>query len=129
MPEKGRRKKKIASDRPNKLTQNAITMEANKLKKLFEQIGDENKKALVNALIEEAAFLKVACKQAKEEIKKEGLTTETINASQHFIKAHPSVGIYKDYSKQYAQIINQLIEHLPPNVQKKVSKLAALRDA
>lgn len=120
--------KKVESKRPKKLTAAAIKKEIDKLSNLFEAIEDEDKKALVNSVIEEAAFLKIALLQAKEEIKKEGLTAETKNASQHFIKAHPSTAIYKDYSRQYTQIINQLIEYLPPKEKKKTSKLAQLRD-
>ena len=78
--------------------------------------------------IEEAAFLKVACFQAKEELKKEGLTTETVNASQKFVKAHPSTQIYEKYSRQYTAIIHSLIEYLPPKEKEKVDRLAALRD-
>ncbi len=78
--------------------------------------------------IEEAAFLKVACFQAKEELKKEGLTTETVNASQKFVKAHPSTKIYEKYSRQYTAIIHSLIEYLPPKEKEKVDRLAALRD-
>lgn len=40
---------------------------------MFAGIDDEDKKSLVNSLVEEAAFLKVACFQAKEELKKRGL--------------------------------------------------------
>ena len=70
----------------------------------------------------------MALTQAKEELKSEGLTAETKNASQRFIKAHPSTTIYEKYARQYTQIINQLIEYLPPKEKKEVSKLAALRD-
>ena len=76
--------------RPNKLTNARIKKEIEFLEKMFVGVDDENKKTLINSLIEEAAFLKVACFQAKEELKKEGLTTETVNASQKFVKAHPS---------------------------------------
>ena len=95
---------------------------------MFAGIDDDNKKTLINSLIEEAAFLKVACYQAKEELKKEGLTTETTNASQKFIKAHPSAQIYEKYSRQYTQIIHSLIEYLPPKEKAKVDRLAALRE-
>ena len=67
--------------RPNKLTNARIKKEIEFLEKMFVGVDDENKKTLINSLIEEAAFLKVACFQAKEELKKEGLTTETVNAS------------------------------------------------
>lgn len=113
--------------RPEILTDQNIKKEIRRLNKLFAGIEDEHRLTLVKSLIEEAAFLKIALTQAKEELKLEGLTAETKNASQKFIKAHPSTAIYKDYSRQYTQIINQLIEYLPPKEKKTVSKLAALR--
>ena len=63
--------------RPNKLTNARIKKEIEFLEKMFVGVDDENKKTLINSLIEEAAFLKVACFQAKEELKKEGLTPLT----------------------------------------------------
>ncbi len=114
--------------RANKLTSARIKKEIEFLKKMFAGIDDDNKKTLINSLIEEAAFLKVACYQAKEELKKEGLTTETTNASQKFIKAHPSAQIYEKYSRQYTQITHSLIEYLPPKEKAKVDRLAALRE-
>ena len=84
---------------------------------------------LTNARIKkEIEFLKVACFQAKEELKKEGLTTETVNASQKFVKAHPSATIYEKYSRQYTAIIHTLIEYLQPKEKKNISRLAALRN-
>lgn len=121
-------KEKDARKRVNKLTSARIKKEVDFLTKMFTGIDDENKKTLINSLIEEAAFLKVACLQAKEELRKEGLTTETTNASQKFIKAHPSAQIYEKYSRQYTQIIHSLIEYLPPKEKAKVDRLAALRE-
>lgn len=121
-------KEKDARKRVNKLTSARIKKEVDFLTKMFTGIDDENKKTLINSLIEEAAFLKVACFQAKEELRKEGLTTETTNASQKFIKAHPSAQIYEKYSRQYTQIIHSLIEYLPPKEKAKVDRLAALRE-
>lgn len=115
-------------EKPDILNDKNIKKEIRKLNKLFESIEEDKKKTLVKSVIEEAAFLKIALLQAKEEIKSEGLTTETKNASQHFIKAHPSTTIYEKYARQYTQIINQLIEHLPPEEKKSASKLAMLRD-
>ena len=114
-------------NRPEILTDKEIKKEIGKLTKLFKGIDDERMKSLVSRQIEEAAFLCVACRQAKEELKAEGLTTETKNASQIFIKAHPATTIYEKYSRQYTQIVNQLIEYLPPEEKKTVSKLVALR--
>ena len=117
---------KKAPKRINKLTNARIKKEF--LAPMFAGIDDEDKKSLVNSLVEEAAFLKVACFQAKEELKKEGLTTETVNASQKFVKAHPSATIYEKYSRQYTAIIHTLIEYLPPKEKKNISRLAALRN-
>lgn len=114
--------------RPKMLTDAKIKKEIEKLEPMFSGIDDENKKNLVKSLIEEAAFLKIACLQCKAELKKEGLTAETVNASQKFIKAHPSAQIYEKYSRQYTQIIHTLIEYLPPKEKKNISRLAALRE-
>lgn len=128
MEEKDRSCEKKERKRPNKLTQARIKKEIDFLIPMFAGIDDEDKKTLVISMIEEAAFLKVALFQAKEELKKEGLTTETVNASQKFVKAHPSAAIYEKYSRQYTQIIHTLIEYLPPKEKKNISRLAALRN-
>lgn len=113
--------------RPKMLTDARIKKEIAKLEPMFYGIDDEDKKNLVKSLIEESAFLKIACLQCKAELKKEGLTAETVNASQKFIKAHPSAQIYEKYARQYTQIIHTLIEYLPPKEKKNISRLAALR--
>lgn len=128
MPENTTTTKNKPQKRTNYLTEGRIKKEKAKLSEMFAGIEDEDRRTLVNSVIDEAAFLKVALLQAKTELKKEGLTTETKNTSQKFIKAHPSTAIYEKYARQYTQIINQLIEYLPPKEKKKVSKLAALRD-
>lgn len=128
MPENTTTTKNKPQKRTNYLTEGRIKKEKAKLSEMFAGIEDEDRRTLVNSVIDEAAFLKVALLQAKIELKKEGLTTETKNASQKFIKAHPSTAIYEKYARQYTQIINQLIEYLPPKEKKKVSKLEALRD-
>lgn len=128
MAEEAKSSGKKEQKRPKILTEARIKKEKARLSEMFESIEDEDRKSLVNSLIEEAAFLKIALAQAKAEMKKEGLTAETRNASQRFIKAHPATEIYNKYSKQYTQIIGQLIDYLPPKEKKTVSRLAALRD-
>ncbi|MBQ6994974.1 MAG: hypothetical protein IJN64_10880 [Lachnospiraceae bacterium] len=128
MPEKEKGNEKKETKRANKLTNARIKKEVEFLQPMFVGIDDKDKKSLVNSLVEEAAFLKVACIQAKEELKKEGLTTETVNASQKFVKAHPSAAIYEKYSRQYTAIIHTLIEYLPPKEKKNISRLAAMRE-
>lgn len=129
MAESTAKKQKDSKRKANKLTTAGIKKEVENLKKMFAEITDEDKKSLIFSLIEEAAFLKVACLQAKEELKKEGITTETVNASQRFVKAHPSAAIYEKYSKQYTQIINLLIGYLPPKEEKEIDLLEELRNS
>ena len=129
MPENKATSTKKPKKRVNYLTEARIKREKERLSEMFAGIEDEDRRSLVDSVIEEAAFLKVALVQAKAELKKEGLTAETTNASQKFIKAHPSAAIYEKYARQYTQIINQLIEYLPQKEKKTVSKLAALRDS
>ena len=54
--------------RPNKLTNARIKKEIEFLEKMFVGVDDENKKTLINSLIEEAAFLKVAYNGNRERI-------------------------------------------------------------
>ena len=138
MAEDTKTKTKKEPKRANKLTNARIKKEIEFLQSMFAGIDDEDKKSLVNLLVEEAAFLKVACFQAKEELKKENeenkdmftamKEAETVNASQKFVKAHPSATIYEKYSRQYTAIIHSLIEYLPPKEKKNISRLAALRN-
>lgn len=128
MPEETTKSPEKAKKRTNKLTNARIKKEIENLRKLFESVDDPARKELIFSLIDEAAFLKVACFQAKEELKKEGLTIETKNAAQKFTKAHPASTIYDKYAKQYSSIINSLIDYLPVQEKKRVSKLAAMRN-
>lgn len=112
----------------NKLTNARIKKEIETLQKMFDLVEDPDKKQMIFSLIDEAAFLKVACFQAKEDMKKDGLTTETQNGRQRFTKANPAAAIYDKYAKQYTSIINVLIEYIPPKEKKTVSRLAALRN-
>ena len=120
--------KKMEGGRPEILNDKAVAKEARALKKLFRRIEGDDKRKLIGGMLDEAAFLKVAMQQAKAELLAEGLSIETKNASQHFVKAHPAVQVYEKYNKQYTAIINALIPQLPPEEQKTVSRLAALRN-
>lgn len=128
MGEDAKTSEKKQPKRPKMLTDARIKKEIAKFETMFSGIDDEDKKNLLKSLIEEAAFLKIACLQCKAELKKEGLTAETVNASQKFIKAHPSAQIYEKYSRQYTQIIHTLIDYLPPKEKKNISRLASLRE-
>lgn len=119
--------KKIEGGKPDLLNDKAVAKEARALKKLFRNVDGDNRRKLIGELLDEAAFMKIAMQQAKAELLADGLSVETQNASQKFIKAHPSAQIYEKYSKQYTTIINTLLPQLPAEERKTVSRLAALR--
>ena len=81
-----------------------IQKEAKKIKRIFKDL-DENKKKLVDPLIEKAAFMSVTLDELQETINNE---------------------IYLNMSKNYAAIVKQLTE-LVPAAKRKNSKLAELK--
>ena len=131
-PEKKEEKVEIKAQKTkkkaNKITAARIKKEIDFLTPLFQGIDDERRRDLVNKIIEEAAFMRCVCFQAKEDMKSQGLTSETINGSQRFVKVNPSADLYNKYVKEYRATINSLIELLPPEEKKTVSRLAELRE-
>lgn len=102
-----------------------IKKEKSRLKRIFTRIPEDKKKVL-EPLIEEAAFLKAALMESKETLKEEGLSVLTENSNQKFVKAHPLTKVYSDYVRQYNAIINGMIAYLPEPETKKESRLKAL---
>ena len=131
IPEEGRRrlmeraKHEAAGD---VLTDETIEKEKKALRRFFAKIDDKRKKDLIYRKIEEIAFQAAAMKQAKEELITEGLQKEVVNGKQRYPKENPAVAIYDKYSRAYNANIDKLIEYLPPQEKKKISKLAALRE-
>lgn len=105
-----------------------INAERNKLKRIFKNL-DENKKKLVTPLIEKAAFMSVELDELQDKINADGCVTEYQNgANQWGTKKSPEVEIYLNMSKNYAAIIKQLTELVPPS-ERKGGKLAAFLQA
>lgn len=101
-----------------------IYKEKAKLKKIFKDM-EKNKKNLVDGLLNEAAFLVCLQSECKKILREEGVNVETINATQSFLKEHPSAGTYLNSVSKYNAIIKTLLDHIPPE-KKKGSRLAAL---
>lgn len=112
------------------LTERNIKREYNKIRKMFRAIKEEDpdKMAMIERLIEEVAFQKIAMKAAKEDMIKNGLQSTTKNASQKFIKENPAVQTYDKYARSYTSNMKALIEMLPPRDKKNISKLMQLRE-
>lgn len=111
------------------LTDDNVRREYNTIRRMFRAVKDEDpdKMRLIEKIIEEVAFQKVAMRAAKREMITNGLQTVTKNASQKFTKENPAVQTYDKYARSYASNIKTLIELLPPAQKKEISRLAALR--
>lgn len=112
------------------LTDANIKKEFNQIRRMFSQIkkDDPDKMKMIEKIIEEVAFQKVAMRAAKEDMIIHGLQSTTKNASQKFVKENPAVQTYDKYSRSYASNMKQLIDLLPPKEKKNVSRLTALRE-
>ena len=119
------------------LTEANIKKEFNAIKKMFNppknsktpllEPMDPDKMKLIERIIEEVAFQKVAMKAAKADMILHGLQTTTKNASQKFVKENPAVQTYDKYARAYTSNMKTLIDMLPPKQQKEVSLLMQLR--
>ena len=111
------------------LTDANVKKEFNAIKRMFRSVKDDDpdKMKLLERIIEEVAFQKVAMKAAKRELILHGLQTTTKNASQKFVKENPAVQTYDKYSRSYTSNMKSLIDMLPPKQKKEVSRIMALR--
>lgn len=111
------------------LTEANVKKESNAIKRMFRTVKDDDpdKMKLLERIIEEVAFQKVAMRAAKAELILHGLQTTTKNASQKFVKENPAVATYDKYSRSYASNMKTLIDMLPPKQKKEVSRIMQLR--
>jgi hypothetical protein len=122
------KKTTIQKDEPI-LSDTNVKKEFNAIKRMFRSVKDDDpdKMKLLERIIEEVAFQKVAMKAAKRELILHGLQTTTKNASQKFVKENPAVQTYDKYSRSYTSNMKTLIEMLPPKQKKEVSRIMQLR--
>lgn len=122
------KKTTIQKDEPI-LTSENVKKEFNAIKRMFRSVKDDDpdKMKLLERIIEEVAFQKVAMKAAKAELILHGLQTTTKNASQKFVKENPAVQTYDKYSRSYTSNMKTLIDMLPPKQKKEVSRIMQLR--
>lgn len=122
----GKRGKEMTT-RKEKTKEQRIKSEKTRLKGIFSDL-DENKKKLVTPLIEKAAFMGIELDDLGKIIEEEGWTSEYKNGENQFgTKKSPEAETYIALSKNYAAIIKQLTDLVPP-AKRKNSKLAALKD-
>lgn len=111
------------------LTEQNVKKEYNALRRMFRSVKDDDpdKMKLLERIIEEVAFQKVAIKAARADMIIHGLQTTTKNASQKFVKENPAVQTYDKYARSYASNMKTLIDMLPPKQKKEVSRVMQLR--
>lgn len=111
------------------LTEQNVKKEYNALRRMFRSVKDDDpdKMKLLERIIEEVAFQKVAMKAARADMIINGLQTTTKNASQKFVKENPAVQTYDKYARSYASNMKTLIDMLPPKQKKEVSRVMQLR--
>lgn len=122
-------KKTTISGNTEILTEANIKKESNAIKRIFRavKLDDPDKMKLIEQIIEEVAFQKIAMKAAKADMIKNGLQTTTKNASQKFVKENPAVQTYDKYARSYASNMKTLIDMLPPKQKKEISRIMQLR--
>lgn len=104
-----------------------INKEIKRLKQIFKNL-DKNKMAVVQALIENAAFYRIALQDLSEDLKEKGYIEVYQNGEfQHGTKKRPEADLHVAMSKNLSAIIKQLTELVPPEERKK-SRLEALND-
>lgn len=87
--------------------------ELERLREIFKDI-DEDKKGIVERLIENAAFMSEELTKLQDYIREHGCTEEYQNGANQFGKKKSSeVEVYNTMIKNYASIIKQLIDLLP----------------
>ncbi|OUP16441.1 hypothetical protein B5F29_14565 [Lachnoclostridium sp. An196] len=122
-------KKSTISGNTEILTDANIKKEYNAIRRMFRSVKDDDsdKMKLLERIIEEVAFQKIAMKAAKADMIKNGLQTTTKNASQKFVKENPAVQTYDKYARSYASNMKTLIDMLPPKQKKEISRIMQLR--
>lgn len=113
-----------------------IKREKRKLTKIFDSVLKEtsengkktltDKGTMLDALIDEAAFVRAVLLEAKRLIKTDGIETTTINGSQRYKNATPATKIYAEYLRTYTPLVNSLLEHIPEKKEKKQARFEAM---
>lgn len=90
-----------------------INKELRRLKKLFGEI-DENKKKLVQATMEDVAFLTVTMQDLRENINRDGTTVTYKNGeNQYGTKQSPDAQLYLQMSQKQTQAMKILVDCMP----------------
>lgn len=100
-----------------------ISEELDRIKKLFEKV-DENEKAIIASLLQNAAFMKVTLEDLQGIINTEGVTEVYQNgANQRGIKQSATLQSYNALIKNYASVIKTISQFVPRAEKKAASEM------
>ncbi len=91
-----------------------IKKEANRLKRIYKNIDKDNK-AIIDGLIQRAAYMRVMLEDWEKDIKENGCTemfTQSINTPP-YERERPVARLYNTMNKNYQSIIKQLSDLVP----------------
>lgn len=101
--------------------------EMRKLKRIFKEIP-ENKKKIVEKLIDNAAFMAEQLDHLQTDIEEKGYISEYQNGENQWgTKKAPEVEIYTATIKNYSSVIKQLLDLMPETDEAAVDELVLFR--
>lgn len=89
-----------------------IKTELTRLKKVFKDLS-EDKRRIVDGLIQEAAFMRATLEETREIIDREGVIELFEQGAQRFLREHPATKVYAAMINRYSAVVKQLIDLLP----------------
>lgn len=94
-----------------------IRAEKNRILKIYKDIKlDAKIIKVLEGLVSDAAFMRIAIEEIKEKLIKEGLMEKFKNGSQEFMREKPEAKMFLNFMKQYANTMKQLIDLMPVQV-------------
>lgn len=94
-----------------------IRAEKNRILKIYKDIKlDAKIIKVLEGLVSDAAFMRIAIEEIKEKLIKEGLMEKFKNGSQEFMREKPEAKLFLNFMKQYANTMKQLIDLMPVEV-------------
>lgn len=103
----------MAKKQAEKEQNNRISAEFERLKAYFEDL-DENKKAVLLPLIQNAAFMKITLEDLQALVQQDGLIDQYQNgASQNGLKQSAALQSYNALIKNYAGVLKTIFGYLP----------------
>lgn len=94
-----------------------IRAEKNRITKIYKNNNlDKDIIKVLEGLVSDAAFMRVAIEEMKTELIKKGLLETFKNGSQEFMREKPESKLFLNFMKQYSNTMKQLIDLMPVQV-------------